>query len=404
MTEPTAPTEVTYTVPRWAFTAVREREQRLAKIAARIGCAPVTVTQVDIIRQPLEYRWLTDREREMESIGALVNPPVDHVVFTVTGDTPALPGNWHLLATVEHTPVGNIIAASPAGRELSLADRLAQASGTCDHCRTNRARRWTFVVRSGETGEMVRIGKGCLASHLGMHGFPEDALINWGREIADGDDWLGPSTPAYPAFGMVVAASVAAIRTFGWSPSDGHRPTREDVTRWLWAKDRRNVGFDVTADDRAKAHKVATWLTEVDSTGNDFLSNLQVLARLGLVEPRRMGTAVAAARAYDRHLEQTARESTWAAERAAAQPAPLGKAVTLTGTVTKVDVQWNDYGSRNVWTVTGDTGWRVWGTIPSGCHAEAGDRVTFTADVEPSDDVTFGFTKRPRKAQVLAKA
>lgn len=395
------------TAPTWAFAKVLERQAKLAKIADRIGCPAPQVTVVDRVMQPLTHWYLTEREMDLIAHGLLANPPVEHVVFTVSGETPVLPGGWRLLATVEHLGegIGNWVAASPMGQGMGLGESLHDAPATCDHCQTNRRRRYTFVVLSTETGEMVRIGKGCLASHLGMHGFPEDALIGWARELSDGDEGWGGGAPEHPSFAIIATLAFASVRTNGWHSTGEDYPTRADVSAWLSAKSESLRPFTVTDADKAQAEQALAWLAEVDVTGNDFLRNLQMIGRIGQVDHKRMGTAVAVVRAWQRHVEGLVREAARAEERAAAAPVPVGKAVVITGTVVKVDVQYNDYGSRHVWVVASDAGWKVWGTIPSGCYALVGDRVTFTADVERSDrDETFGFTKRPRKAQVHAKA
>lgn len=76
--------------------------------------------------------------------------------------------------------------------------------------------------------------------------------------------------------------------------------------------------------------------------------------------------------------------------------------VVIEGEVTKTDVKYNDYGSRVVMTVALDNGAKVWGTMPSSIDVEKGARVRFTATVEAKDDdPTFGFFKRPAKAEVL---
>lgn len=104
----------------------------------------------------------------------------------------------------------------------------------------------------------------------------------------------------------------------------------------------------------------------------------------------------------------------YAAEAAAAAPCPTGR-VVITGTVLKVKEFASAFGSRysryaepaTVYKiiVKDDSGFRVYGTRPSGIQAERGDRLTFTATVEPSkDDAKFGFYKRPAKAAALPKA
>jgi hypothetical protein len=89
-------------------------------------------------------------------------------------------------------------------------------------------------------------------------------------------------------------------------------------------------------------------------------------------------------------------------ELADAEPVPSGKG-TITGEIVKIDLQVNDYGSREVMTVKDDRGFKVWGTQPRSLYeAKVGDRVTFTATLERSDrDEFFGFFKRPSKAKTL---
>lgn len=94
--------------------------------------------------------------------------------------------------------------------------------------------------------------------------------------------------------------------------------------------------------------------------------------------------------------------------------------VTITGTVLATKVVETYFGGRETpsfkMTVADDRGFRVFGTIPTALlssstrdeagewttthSVDKGDRVTFTAQVERSrDDETFGFYKRPTKAE-----
>jgi hypothetical protein len=56
--------------------------------------------------------------------------------------------------------------------------------------------------------------------------------------------------------------------------------------------------------------------------------------------------------------------------------------------------------------VRDDRGFKVWGTVPSSLpNTDRGDKVTFTASVERSNnDETFGFFKRPSKATLIEAA
>lgn len=114
------------------------------------------------------------------------------------------------------------------------------------------------------------------------------------------------------------------------------------------------------------------------------------------------------ARAEKREAERTA-------EWEAAADCPQGR-VQVTGTIISTDLRETSFG--NVWKmlVRDDSGFKVWGSIPSKLHEPEeedgqwitgkemkGMRVSFTAAVEPSeDDQKFGFFKRPTKAKIEA--
>lgn len=91
-----------------------------------------------------------------------------------------------------------------------------------------------------------------------------------------------------------------------------------------------------------------------------------------------------------------------AEQKANAKPVIEGT-VTVTGEVLCTKTKESQYGLQYKMLVLDDRGFKVWGTNPAALDAERGDRVTFTATVEKSqDDECFGFFKRPRKAERVA--
>jgi hypothetical protein len=86
------------------------------------------------------------------------------------------------------------------------------------------------------------------------------------------------------------------------------------------------------------------------------------------------------------------------AEYESAEPCPTGR-VAITGDVLATKLQEGFYGDTWKMLVKDDRGFKVWGSIPSSLDVIRGDRVSFMAAVEPSeDDEKFGFFKRPTKA------
>ena len=97
-------------------------------------------------------------------------------------------------------------------------------------------------------------------------------------------------------------------------------------------------------------------------------------------------------------LEQ--REAEQAAKAARGATVVAGRQV-IEGEVTTTKWVENAYGgSLKMRVVNGDLAY--WGTVPSSLDVEKGARVRFTATVQPSgDDPSFGFFKRPTKAEIL---
>lgn len=113
--------------------------------------------------------------------------------------------------------------------------------------------------------------------------------------------------------------------------------------------------------------------------------------------------------------EDAARLAQREAERASATPAPVGRAV-VEGKIVKAVAKINEHSYHEEWiyriTVVTDAGWLANGNAPRALLEGRGDegveeflrgkRVRFTATLEPKDDPTFAFFKRPVKAEIIA--
>jgi hypothetical protein len=153
----------------------------------------------------------------------------------------------------------------------------------------------------------------------------------------------------------------------------------------------------------AKRDRIAA-LVELHPLLGDVASRFR---RDGELSERQIGAAERAIRQHaEREAKRLAREAQWAAERAAASPAPAGR-VQVTGKVIKLvdypsDYAFDGYVTKMI--VVDDAGWRVFITVPAAIgQVEQGQRVKFMAKLEPkSDDPTFAKGSRPTKAEILA--
>lgn len=374
-------------VPAALEAALMSRRDALEKRCVKLG---VPAPRVTITR------------RFMLKVGEVNRP---WIAYTVTGERPALPGGWQIVASVEHHETGNIVSVAPAFQ--SDAPRgLFRAPATCDHCGHNRRRAKTIVIRDA-SGNQSRVGLSCLRDFTG-HDLPAvwalDDLTAWDDEAI-----RGVARERFTAREMV-AQAFAVVRVTGWQKSraeddpDYVLPTHERVGLALRGhhqchkKHCAACDYPVADADYQNADDALAWVVATtDEEG--YIANLRAAICADATATKRALICSLVA-AWHRHLNPPQPKAP--AAPVVKTACPVGRA-TITGTVISVDVKENDYGTRHVMTVRDDAGFTVWGSQPSALFPQRGDRITFTATVERSDrDESFGFFKRPTKATITA--
>jgi hypothetical protein len=84
-----------------------------------------------------------------------------YVVLEVEGT--AIVSGWEFVATLEHTPDGNIVRTY--NNDFNIPERYLTSKSVCEHCGTNRKRKDTYLVRNVETMEYKQVGKSCLRDY-----------------------------------------------------------------------------------------------------------------------------------------------------------------------------------------------------------------------------------------------
>ena len=120
---------------------------RLNAKLARINVAPITWKQVGQHDEP------------HPEIG---NALVRYIDLEVEGVVPVENG-WSFVATIVHTEEGNIIRNVPG---YIVPVEFRDRPTWCDHCKCNRVRRDTYIVRH-EDGRVMQVGSSCLADFIG---------------------------------------------------------------------------------------------------------------------------------------------------------------------------------------------------------------------------------------------
>lgn len=316
---------------------LKARLNKLNKRAAKIGATQIVYTIdgedfEDVEGQP-------GRKRRI-------------VLMNVTGEAPRCNG-WTFIGTLNHTDDGNIIRAVP-GVEMPATYRDCRPS--CDHCKTNRLRRDTYIVRN-EAGECKQVGSNCLQDFLG-HKDPAK-LASWAELVLGAYDICASANdggkglytyridlPDYLSYvAEVVLRSGNFISRKQAQEHDNHtRPTSEIALTAMFHSaalagtegelipSTAAIDMAVAARDYA-LKKYAPHMLEDGSPAdfkkslmamnaseglNDFEHNLFVAAKCEGIEPRQAGVAAYIIQMYRKDLEMIAkrdsRPSNWVGE------------------------------------------------------------------------------------------
>lgn len=154
-----------FKIPNVNMMFLNEVLEKLNKRAKKLGCPEITT------------RVLSFKPAVYDDLGFLKERAFYEV--DVTGFAPVIPG-WTFLGTVEHTEFGNILRSVP-GQEIP--EEYRNAPKKCDHCKTIRNRKDTYMVRT-EAGEVKQVGHNCVRDYLG-HVSPEQLAFaaQWVSEM-----------------------------------------------------------------------------------------------------------------------------------------------------------------------------------------------------------------------------
>lgn len=234
---------------------------------------------------------------------------------------------WQFVASVEHTEKGNIF--SKALTDVEIPERYRTSDTYCEHCKSIRHRKGTFIVRHTESGEFKQVGHNCLMDFT--HGMsasfaaylaslksifkeaeeqPIGAGLGWHQRYYSTEDFL--------------RFTAETIRHFGFSKSTDGTSTRNRVqdffdvtvgntTYWKQEDIRRvenlmeSVGFNPDSDEAAKMTQEAlAWLDKQEAT-NDYMHNLKVVCSLEHTNQSRFGLLVSLFPTWNRELEAEAK-------------------------------------------------------------------------------------------------
>lgn len=235
--------------------------------------------------------------------------------IALEGETPKING-WAFIARLDHNtdPTGesNLIYVMPSA---DLPEHFRNAGANCEHCGWDRRRRDTYVLQNEDSGEYKQVGRTCIRDFIGIDParIAEQAeryvkvlgLLNEAREPKWGgiNDHRDIHLPAYLSW---VAQS---IREHGWISG---REAYEDFDKVSTASQAIGEMFATykpqlpTDEDKELAETAIAHVLTLEPK-NDFLFNINAIAKQNYLDWKASGLAAAIMFVYNRHLEDEAK-------------------------------------------------------------------------------------------------
>lgn len=339
-------TKQTYRIPECNWATFQAKMAKLAKRAKKVGAERVEFEVVAERVEPVNPA----KEIHPES-----NPLTRFRYVAVTGEAPKFAG-WSLVAAIEAIENDALIRAVP-GFEPPVEWRKLDAT-YCDHCKANRRRNETFMVRH-EDGSFKQVGRQCLRDFLG-HDAPTNIaaaaeIVFAATEIAaaaEAEGFGGGSHNRWFPLADYLQWVAAEIRAGGWvskakAEETGRTPTSMLAYGWMNNPESRGAP-KVSEEDRALVAKVAEWaeaLAEREDL-NDYLYNLSLIGKHGALHRKLIGYAASMIPAYQREMEQKV-----AAERDAVSSyqGTIGKRATFELTLVREFTYETMYGTTHLY-------------------------------------------------------
>lgn len=295
---------------------------------------------------------------------------------------------WSFTGAFDFTPDGSVIAAYRGENAPDVTEP------SCEHCGSNRRRDRVYTLHSDTEGDK-QVGKTCLGAFLGIRPAGLWALgddLNLSEFDADSDldddsHRRGGSSQVFPAEDLIAAA--LAISDDGKNFLSRAKATFNEPSTGQLLLDGWDTAFQqVTDKQQVAARELIAWVKDQDSTGNDYLQNLQAALVGGegkWVKRKHVALAVSVIAAHNAALDREREKQIRKEQKAARKKeflAPKGEKIgDLTATVQLIRQFESGFGygsSRKMNTMVvmiTDTGHTVKWTTASSIPYGQGDRV-----------------------------
>lgn len=216
--------------------------------------------------------------------------------------------NWAFVATLNHTPEGNIIRTTCSVVDDLILDKYQDCQPICDHCNTNRARKNTYIIWNTVTKELKQVGTNCLEEYT--CGLSAEAAANWAQflvrvdELANDYSLSTIRTRYYKVEDVLLVAKKLIDKDGYMKSEEGETSTKVQTFEHFGDADIRE---SITKDDCNFVLDAIEWILKEEGN-NTYIHNLQTLIKNKYCSSSDFGYVVSLIPTYGKHLAEEKRK------------------------------------------------------------------------------------------------
>jgi hypothetical protein len=247
----------------------------------------------------------------------------------IKGKFPCYEG-WNFIATVDYGNGEKNLLRSIPSFDGKIPNKYRTANIECDHCKTKRNRKNSFLVLHEVEG-WKQIGKNCIKDYLGGKSPHDIATVasdlfrilcdmeesGWDDFDPDKNEFWGGcgSTGVYLVNVIeAIAATFYLVDNFGYASAKmvQNDLAKETTKSRVWdhfhpprripLADQLKYRIPFTDEDQKQTAEALKWLKQQDDENNDFIFNLKVACSLQYQEYKNLGYICALVPAYQKAL------------------------------------------------------------------------------------------------------
>lgn len=314
-----------FKIPSPNLPKFKAKLEQLQKRAKKLNAIPPTFTIIQEEKKTIQV--LVD---ETEDLFGRTNPVYEDriiLLYHIRIDSPnVVVEGYEFISALEHTSDGNVLHTL---KGKTLPSKYRDASPWCDHCKMMRNRKETFVLKKIDDGSYLQVGRNCLADFLGRNAeiyasqaelyFEFDEYASACEE--EGSGGWGGGGERFEDLEYYLAFVAETIALKGWRSRSTAFEHGGESTSDIACKHMRptseflrygEVLFRTPTEKSVEAAKAAiAWcesLTDEEIGESDYLHNIRVISRRGVIGGRQFGMAASIVSSHQRHLGELKRK------------------------------------------------------------------------------------------------